>query len=531
MRELIETFAADEKILGEFYNQPLSPTRSARFKRFYEETQERLQATDFDRLDRTGQVDTILLQNLLKNRLRQLEIEGQEREALRPLLPFAEAVIGLAEARQRVEELDPEQAARTLQTLVTQIPTEPEAERTLANQAAKRTDELRESLSEWFEFYNGYDPLFTWWCREPYQAAEQALQDYAKHLREKLVGIQADDNLAIIGKPIGREALLAALEAEMIPYTPEELIDLGKQEYVWCEAEMKRAAQEMGCGDDWHKALERTKQDHLKPGEQPRFIRELTKEAIRFVKDHDLMTIPPLAEEVWRMRMMSPERQKVNPFFLGGDTIIVSFPTDGMTQEEKEKSLRANNRHFARATVFHELIPGHHLQAYIEERNYPYRSIFYTPFWTEGWALWMEFLFWNLGFPKTPENRVGMLFWRMHRCVRIEFSLGFHLGWFTPEECIEMLVEKVGHERGTAEGEVRRSFKGDYPPLYQAAYMLGAMQMRALAKECLEDRAMSHRQFHDAILAENNIPIPVLRAVLLGMPLSREFDGAWRFGG
>ena len=60
--------------------------------------------------------------------------------------------------------------------------------------------------------------------------------------------------------------------------------------------------------------------------------------------------------------MMSPERQLVAPFFLGGETILVSYPTDGMTHEQKLMSLRGNNKHFARATVHHELIPGHHLQ-------------------------------------------------------------------------------------------------------------------------------------------------------------------------
>jgi len=37
------------------------------------------------------------------------------------------------------------------------------------------------------------------------------------------------------------------------------------------------------------------------------------------------------------------------------------------------------------------------------------------------------------------------------------------------------LVDRVGHERENAAGEVRRSFKGDYGPLYQAGYMLGGL--------------------------------------------------------
>ena len=92
-------------------------------------------------------------------------------------------------------------------------------------------------------------------------------------------------------------------------------------------------------------------------------------------------------------------------------------------------------------------------------------------------------LLWDLGFPKTPENRVGMLFWRMHRAARIIFSLRFHLGNLTPQQCIDFLVDRVGHERANAEAEVRRSFNGSYPPLYQLAYMMGGLQFRALHRE------------------------------------------------
>src|SRR5437763_9032083 len=119
-------------------------------------------------------------------------------------------------------------------------------------------------------------------------------------------------------------------------------------------------------------------------------------------------------------------------------------------------------------------------------RYKPYRGLFGTPFWVEGNALWWEMLFWDLGFPKTPENRIGMLFWRMHRCARIIFSLNFHLGKMTPEQCIDFLVDRVGHERDNAAGEVRRSLNGSYPPLYQCAYMLGGLQLRALHKELVE---------------------------------------------
>ena len=67
------------------------------------------------------------------------------------------------------------------------------------------------------------------------------------------------------------------------------------------------------------------------------------------------------------------------------------------------------------------------------------RQAFGTPFWTEGWALYWELMLWDLDFARSPEDRVGMLFWRMHRCARIIFSLSFHLEQMTPQECIDYL--------------------------------------------------------------------------------------------
>ena len=190
----------------------------------------------------------------------------------------------------------------------------------------------------------------------------------------------------------------------------------------------------------------------------------------------------------------------MNPFFLGGMISSSPSPTDTMSQEEKVQSMRANNRHFSRAVVFHELLPGHHLQTYWRKRSNPHRDLFSTPFWVEGWALWWEIHLWDLKFTSTPEDRLGALFWRAHRCARIIFSLKFQLGEWSPQQCIDYLVDRVGHERASATGEVRRSFNGSYPPLYQAGYMLGAMQLRALYAQQVA-AANAERGFHDAISA------------------------------
>jgi uncharacterized protein (DUF885 family) len=292
---------------------------------------------------------------------------------------------------------------------------------------------------------------------------------------------------------------------------------------------MLQASRELGFGDDWRAAQDHVKDKFVQPGEQPKLIRDMAEEAVKFIEDRKLVTVPELCKETWRMRMMSPERQRVSPYFLGGDTIMVSFPTDAMDHTDKLMSLRGNNPHFSRAVVHHELIPGHHLQGFMRDRCRSYRRIFNTPFWVEGWALYWEMRLWDLDFARAAEDRIGMLFWRKHRCARIIFSLSYHLNKMTPEECIDFLVERVGHERNNATGEVRRSVQGGYGPLYQAAYMLGGLQIRAMYKELVESGKVAEIDFHDSILHQNSIPIELIRARLTNQKLTPDFKTSWRF--
>lgn len=537
MRERIDRVSEDLNDLQRFYNIEISGTRKARLKEYYEEELSALRKTVFKAYDQQGKIDFLLLQNFLRKGLKQIELDGEMDKKMEPLLPFADKLVKLCEDRQMMNPVDGEKAANDMFQVSKQIAEiktkiaegKQKADRTTALRATNSVEKLRWHLAEWFGFFKGYDPMFTWWVAEPYAKMDKDLEGYVALVRECLVGIKSGDDDAIVGEPIGREGLLADLEYEMISYSPEELIEIGENEYVWCEKEMKKASRNLGYGDEWREALEHVKKLYVGPGKQPQLIHFLATEAIDYVKKFDLVTVPRIAEETWRMFMMSPARQKVNPFFLGGKSIIVSYPDDTMDHEAKMMSMRGNNIHFSRSTVFHEMIPGHHLQFHMFARYKPYRQMFDTPFWTEGWALYWEMILWDKGFPRTPENKVGMLFWRMHRCARIIFSIKFHLGQMTPQECIDMLVEMVGHERATAEGEVRRSFNGDYSPLYQAGYMLGALQIYSMRKELVETGNMNEKQFHDRVLRENMMPIELLRALVEEQEIRADFESSWKF--
>ncbi|MEO8478318.1 MAG: DUF885 family protein [Gemmatimonadota bacterium] len=538
----ISRWSSDRGALLRRYDAEFSPVRRARMRRLDSGWMTALGALPFGQLGRDAQVDAILLRIKLRHELDLLDREERQAHEMTMLLPFADTLWQILEQRRTLERPDPILTSRRLAWMAdTLAGTRAAFERELAagrtpvsrSVALRSTDvvgSLRRDLNAWWKFYDGYDPELTWRLSEPADRLLKGIDGWQSFLRERVVGIKAGADEPIVGDPIGRSGLVADLANEMIPYTPEELLTIAEKEFAFLESEARRAAGDMGLGDDWKAALERTKQDYPPVGGQVPAVRDMAYEAIDYVMSHDLITVPPLAREVWRMEMMSAEAQKVNPFFLGGESIIVASPTEGQTEAEKQMALRANNRHFSRATVFHELIPGHELQGFMASRSNSYRGLFSTPFYVEGWSLWWEMHLWDLGFPKTPENRMGMLFWRMHRAARIIFSLNFHLGKWTPEQCIDFLVDRVGHERASATGEVRRSFNGSYSPLYQAGYLLGGMQLRALYKEMVTSGRMTERAFHDAVLSAGPMPIEMVRALLDSrVQLRADYVPQWRF--
>jgi hypothetical protein len=550
LRELVERYTEDRERLERFFSVQHSERAERTFRAFYETWQAKLAALPVSGLGVEGRIDHVLLRAELTHALRVLARDRKKSEEIAPLLPFAEGIAGLQESRRLLEPVEPKAAAATLDRLKRELnearkaveaglEKEPPADATVkplhptkiaALRAAGRLEELGKALDDWFKHYDGYDPLFTWWADEPHTQLSDALKSYKTMLREKIVGVKKGEDEPIVGDPVGRDGLMEELEHEFIAYTPEELLEIANREFAWCDAEWRRTARELGLGDDWKAALEKSKNDYVAPGRQPELVRDLAREAIDYLQRHDLVTVPPLAADTWRMRMMSPEAQKTSPFFLGGEEIIVSFPTSEMSHEDKLNSLRANNAHIAKATVFHELVPGHSLQFFMMERYQPHRKIFGTPFWMEGWALWWEFQLYARGYTsQDPLDRAGALFWRSHRCARIIFSLNFHLGKWTPQQCIDFLVDRVGHDRHTATGEVRRSFNGEWSPLYQAGYMMGALQLRALHGELVEKGGMKLRDFHDRIMQGGAMPIEMVRARLRGDRLPADYKATWRF--
>ncbi len=562
---LINEFEADDQSVDSFYDLPRSAIRFEQQEKLYTGWRKRIATVDFDALDQAGRVDYILLRDAIQQSLTELARARQRVAEMDALLAFRGVIQELELGRWRGQPVNGQAVASKLADMAKQIKQirervgkglkskaadkpaegpakkEPAVEKkddapaipvtaTLGQRAAGAVAELRGALKKWFGFYDGYQPDFQWWAKKPYEEADKQLEEYAKFLREEVAGLKGKDEDPIIGDPIGADAVAEAIRAEFLPYSADALIAIGEREMAWCEREMKAAARQLNCGDDWKAALAKVKADFIPPGQQDDLVAKTAREAIAFVKKNHFVTVPPLCEETWRMVMMSPETMKTITYAAySRQTMMVAYAKDEMKQEDKLMVMRGNNRAFTHLTVAHELIPGHHLQGFQGARHHSYRRVFSTPFYFEGWALYCELRLWDLGWARTPQEKIGMLFWHMNRAARIIVSLKYHLGRMTPAEMVDFLVNRVGHEKLGATSEVRRFVIAQ--PLYQAGYLLGGLQIKAFHDEMVRAGKMTEQQYNDTVLMEGTMPIEMLRAGVLKLPLTRDTQPSWKFAG
>jgi len=207
MRPIIERFAADRGLLLRNYTVEASPDRPARFLAFYTDWKSRLAKLNFDGMSQDGQVDYVLFRNLLHHELRRLELEARDQKEIAAYTaPFAPAIVKLEETRRKMEPVIPQEAAATLTALPKQIDearrqwesqiradNSADAQRQrkiLGGRMTTKLNSLRNTLRQWFVFYDGYDPLFTWWAEEAYRAADTAIQNYQTFVRERVMGLR-----------------------------------------------------------------------------------------------------------------------------------------------------------------------------------------------------------------------------------------------------------------------------------------------------------------------------------------------------
>jgi uncharacterized protein (DUF885 family) len=164
------------------------------------------------------------------------------------------------------------------------------------------------------------------------------------------------------------------------------------------------------------------------------------------------------------------------------------------------------------ALTAHEAAPGHHIQGAIarELTGLPaFRQNFYPNAFGEGWGLYSEHLAGEMGIFHTPYEHFGQLSYEMWRACLIVVDTGMHsMGW-SRQRALDYLAANTALSTHEIRTEVDRYIGW---PGQALAYKTGEMkiiELRHRAEATLGDR-FDIRAFHDAVLANGGVTLPVL---------------------
>ncbi|WP_246227422.1 DUF885 domain-containing protein [Propioniciclava coleopterorum] len=181
-------------------------------------------------------------------------------------------------------------------------------------------------------------------------------------------------------------------------------------------------------------------------------------------------------------------------------------------------------------TVYHEGVPGHHLQIgqavyNADELNWWRRQICWLSGHGEGWALYSERLMDEFGFLQDPGDRFGMLDSQRLRATRVVLDLGVHLGkpafarygggTWDYDKAWQLMKDNVNMDDGFLRFELNRymGWPGQAPS-YKVGQRLWEQIRTDAAAAAGED--FSLRDFHRRALNLGSVPLDVLRDALLG---------------
>ncbi len=164
-------------------------------------------------------------------------------------------------------------------------------------------------------------------------------------------------------------------------------------------------------------------------------------------------------------------------------------------------------------TLFlHEGIPGHHFQISLAQENTALPAFMRfggNTAYAEGWALYSETLWKDLGIETDPYQRTGGLNDEMLRAMRLVVDTGIHaMGW-TRDQSIEYMLANSPMARTDATAEVERYIA---IPGQALAYKIGQLtisRMKAKAKAALGAK-YDPRAYHAQVLDTGALPMPVL---------------------
>lgn len=299
--------------------------------------------------------------------------------------------------------------------------------------------------------------------------------------------------------------------------TPKEIHQIGLQEVARIQTEMLQRFEELGFTDGenfgdiesqyWH-SLQGSEFNYV----QNEFGRKQALDDYLQIIEETEKRLPDIFEKIpsipVTVRAVPPHKEQYSGQYYDDAPLDGSRPAifyTNLSWLPKKPGMQA--------LLYHETIPGHHLQiAYAQElANIPmYRNFTFFTAFIEGWALYAEKLALELGWYKDIYSELGYLNSELFRAVRLVVDTGIHYKRWSREQAAEYMEENLGW---ASYGEIDRYTVW---PGQACAYKIGELkllELREKAKLELGD-TFDLKEFHDVILRNGTIPLDLLENVV-----------------
>jgi uncharacterized protein (DUF885 family) len=321
------------------------------------------------------------------------------------------------------------------------------------------------------------------------------------------------DSVGLSGMKGGDKLYAYLIEANTTePLKAEQVHQLGLSEVARITAEMEKIRQQVGYQGSLAEFFVHLRDD---PKFQPASAAWIRDEYFRIGKRVDLRVreqfslIPRTPLEI---KAVEPYREKTE----AGGSYQQGTP-DGSrpgTFYYNTYDLKSRTTPGMETLYLHEAVPGHHFQISLAQENEALPAFMRfggnTAF-VEGWALYAETLWPELGMESDPYQRFGGLSDEMLRAMRLVVDTGLHTKGWTRDQAIDYMLthSNIGKTDATAEVERYIAIPGQ-----ALAYKIGALtilRLKARAKAELGPK-FDPRAFHAQVLDSGALPMTVLQA-------------------
>ncbi len=351
--------------------------------------------------------------------------------------------------------------------------------------------------------------------------AQLAMEDAARWLERDLLP-KSKGSYAL-----GEARFLKKLQAEeMIAMPLKQLLATGEAALQRDRTRFQQVAAKFAPGASLPEVMRRLADDHPRESELLAATRASLARTRKFLVEKGLITLPSnlqptVAETPSFARngafasMDSPgafETRATEAYY------YVTPPERDWNAKRRREHLRLFSRPVLEMISIHEAYPGHFVHfLYAEKFPTKTRKLITTGSTVEGWAHYAEQMMIEEGYGAgDPRLELAQLSEALLRDCRFVAGIKLHTEGWTIDQAAKLFVEQGGQGSASASEEALR---GTYNPTY-LYYTMGKLMVYDLRRDFQRERGANYtlKSFHDTLVRQGGIPIPIIRKILLTRP-------------